>query len=254
MQNELTQKIKSELWSKFSTKNFPSEWDGRNPDNKDYCGGKLSQRFWEYFKAIELLDLDQNSVVLDIGGGSPDTGSGAFAWLLSKYIKKIIVMDPNLGEMKGSTDNIKLVKKNANREELKKLFSANPDITHIVSVSVFEHIEPSLRMEIVEAINDFKGNVFVVTLEYHPKKNFWNYQLTTKTVSELFKKLTTFYLSEFHSSPTLCEGAFVSHKDFHRYKFLPRAIRKVIDKFLYHEIPGWYPVILKFERSFERKV
>ncbi|MFA5337410.1 MAG: class I SAM-dependent methyltransferase [Candidatus Omnitrophota bacterium] len=249
MRNELTEKIKSELWAKFSTKDFPSEWDGRNSNIKNYCGGKLSQRFWEYFKAIELMDLDQNSVVLDIGGGSPDTGVGAFALLLSKYIKKIIVMDPNLGEMKGLFHNIELAKKNANCEELKALFAANPDITHVVSISVFEHIEPSLRAEIVEAINDVNAEIFVVTFEYHPKRSFWNYQLNTRTVSELFKNLTKFYLSEFHSSPTLCEGAFVSHKDFHRYKFLPRIIRKAIDKVLYHEIPGWYPVVLKFQHS-----
>ncbi|MDD4955327.1 MAG: hypothetical protein PHP17_04735 [Candidatus Omnitrophica bacterium] len=248
MAEELTQKIKSELWSKFATEDFPSEWDGRNPGNKDYCGGKLSQRFWEYFKAVELLDLDQNSVVLDIGGGSPDTGVGAFALLLSKYVKKIIIMDPNLGEMKGVFRNIELIKKDATREELRKLFKENSDITHIASISVFEHIEPALRAEIVEAINDFKGNTVVITLEYHPRKSFWNYQLTTRTLSELFKKLKGFYLSEFHSSPTLCEVAFVSHKYFHRYKFLPRPLRRFIDKILYHEIPAWYPVALKFQR------
>jgi len=76
MGNELTEKIKAELWAKFSTKDFPSEWDGRNPDNKDYCGGKLSQRFWEYFKTIELLDLNQNSVILDMGGGAGGYSEG----------------------------------------------------------------------------------------------------------------------------------------------------------------------------------
>lgn len=64
----ITQRLKQELWHRFGSKEHPAEWDGHV-----YGGGKLSQRFWEYFKAIELLSLDANSIVLDIGGGSPQT-------------------------------------------------------------------------------------------------------------------------------------------------------------------------------------
>ncbi len=65
----MTNKLKAELWKRFGSKAHPAEWDGHV-----YGGGKLSQRFWEYFKAVELLELDGDSVVVDIGGGSPVTG------------------------------------------------------------------------------------------------------------------------------------------------------------------------------------
>ena len=65
----LTNKLKKLLWERFGSADYPAEWDGRV-----YGGGKISQRWWEYFQAIEYLELYEGAVVLDIGGGSPATG------------------------------------------------------------------------------------------------------------------------------------------------------------------------------------
>jgi len=220
METEITKKLKAELWRRFGTKECPAEWDGISYGG---VGGKLSQRFWEYFKALELLDLDKNSVLLDIGGNSSKTGTGFLGLLLSKYIKKVIIMDPNISKS-NSIDNIILIKKKASYSKLKKLFNKNKDITHITSISVFEHIEENLRKKIVDCINNhFKGVSFVISLEYHPKKSFFEYQLTTKKLSKLFKNFSNFYLDKLESSPIKSENSF--------YK---------------NNIPKWYPIILKF--------
>ena len=88
-----TLQLKKELRHRFDSAEHPAKWDSRI-----YGGGKLSQRFWEYFKALELLGLTESSVVLDIGGGSPVTGMGFFAGLMATVAKKVIVLDPNVAE------------------------------------------------------------------------------------------------------------------------------------------------------------
>jgi len=64
----LSGKIKAALWKAYGKPAEAAEWDGNV-----YGDGKLSQRFWEYHQAIDLLELTPDSVVLDIGGGSPVT-------------------------------------------------------------------------------------------------------------------------------------------------------------------------------------
>lgn len=230
--------LKAELWRRFGSRDYPAEWDGHNKG-----GGKFSQRFWEYFKAIELLNLDDKSVVLDIGGGSPITGMGFFSSLMSTAAKKIIVMDTNISNSVVAPQNVEFVRATATYEELKALLSARPELTHIVSVSVFEHIEPAIRQDIVRAINEFfRGVSFVATFEYHTKTSFLNYSLTAKTTSDLFKPFTNFYPDYFSASPVLCENAF-DHSRLFRLSF--RSIKKA---FAYSDIPRWYPLAIRFLR------
>ena len=89
----LTEKLKAALWQAYGNLNSPAAWDGNI-----YGGGKLSQRFWEYHQAIELLDLTPDSVVLDIGGGSPITGAGFFTKVIAPYVKEEKLMYGNFGE------------------------------------------------------------------------------------------------------------------------------------------------------------
>ncbi len=91
MNNPTLRNLKAELWRRFGNREYPAEWDGRV-----YGGGKLSQRFWEYFEGVELLDPSPESVVLDIGGGSPVTGAGFFSSLLASAVKKVLILDPNV--------------------------------------------------------------------------------------------------------------------------------------------------------------
>jgi len=237
----ITQRIKMELWKRFGTDEHPAEWDG-----KLYGGGMISQRYWEYFKSIEMLDLDETSIVLDIGGGSPISGIGFFSSLLSKYVKKVIVMDKEIKCPEEHNTNVEIINEDACYENLKDILNTYDTITHISSVSVFEHIEDNNRKNIVKSINNhFKGTTFVTTLEYNAKYCFFEYQLTSATLSELFKPLTNFYLSECEASPIWCENAFDAEKhwklrQFGRFKV--RVKPYVTDS----KVPLWYPLALKF--------
>lgn len=229
----VTEQLKQKLWKYFGTKEYPAEWDGIV-----YGGGKLSQRFWEYMVTIQYLDLNEDSVLIDIGGGSPQTGYGFFSSIIKDHVKKIYILDPNVNLDKKSEDNIEFVPENANYESLKRLLTTK-EITHIACISVFEHIEDSIRNEIVSAVNDhFQDGTFVSTFEYHPKQIHFEYQLTAKTVSELFSHFTRFYLTEYSASPVLCENAFAKKQRM--------SLRNLKFKMKKTYIPRWYPVAVKF--------
>ncbi len=116
----------------------------------------------------------------------------------------------------------------ATYENLKKVFTEHA-ITHVACISVFEHIKPEFRNPIVKGINDFfKGDIFVSTLEYHPKKRWFSSQLTTRTLSDMVSQIDKFYLKDYSSSAVQSENAF---KVFHRYA-----------------LPRWYPVAMNFRR------
>lgn len=236
----ITQRLKAELWNRFGSLHFPAEWDGRV-----YGGGKLSQRFWEYFKAIQLLDLTPDAVVLDIGGGSPTEGAGFFATLLSTAVRGVAILDPKISAAVRSDSGISFIKEPANYETVHQLLSARPEITHITSISVFEHIAPAVREGIVRAINDaFKGDVFVSTFEYHPCRVYFEHQLTARSVSALFSPLTSYFLDEFVASPVWCENAF----DQKRMARLSRTRPNIPPNFAPANIPLWYPVAVRFTR------
>ena len=234
----VTRALKSELWKRYGSPEHPAEWDGRVFGHVG--GGKMSQRFWEYFKAIELLDLTPDSVVLDIGGGSPATGAGFLGKILAQQVKQVVIMDPNAGGPASAARNIECVRSKAAYAELKALLEARRDLTHLSCVSVFEHIEPPVREGITRAINEaFSGSCFVATFEYHAKVRFHEHYLTAKSVSELFTPLTRFYLDEFAASPTPCVNAFDS-QPLLRLSRTPAARG---------HIPLWHPIAVRFLRG-----
>jgi hypothetical protein len=249
---DLTAKIKAELWRRFGDKNYPCEWDGNV-----YGGGKLSQRFWEYFKGVELLSLSPDSVLLDIGGGSPATGAGFFAQMVAPYLKQVHIIDVSIREDLKSDGNVVYHRQLATYENVCNLFKSHPEITHVACLSVFEHIEASVRIGIVKGINDaFTGGTFVATLEYHTKQCYFEHQLTAQTLSELFTPLTGFYLEEMEKSPVWSQDAYfnaLSKFDFkrsslaRRWGWYLRLIGLHQDQ-LVTAIPMWYPLALKFVR------
>lgn len=242
----VTEKLKSNLWRRFGDAGYPAEWDGRV-----YGGGKLSQRFWEYFVAIELLDLKEDSVLLDIGGGSPATGAGFFTRVIAPYVHEVHVMDVNIGEAGAESGNIKFHRNLANFETLSKLLKENPQITHVASVSVFEHIPNDVRCGMVRAINEtFAGQIFVATLEYHTRDCFFESQLTARTMSQLFEPLTRFYPTQIIKSPVWAEDAYKSVGCIGRA--MVRRVRPS-SKLARKEpgVPLWYPLALKFMRIVE---
>lgn len=240
MTTELTGKLKSALWQCYGNPSFPAEWDGTI-----YGGGKLSQRFWEYHQTIELLELTSDSVVLDIGGGSPVTGAGFFTRVIAPHVKEVHVMDVNIGATNETASNIIFHRSLSTYETLSKLFQENPQITDVTCISVFEHISPDVRGGIVKAINEnFSGNTFVNTLEYHARDCFFEYQLTVQTISELFKPLTRFYHDKMVNSPVLGEVAYRNVSI--GYKVLRRL---GLIKHIQPGVPLWYPLALRFERA-----
>ena len=229
-----TDRLKAELWRRFSSVAHPAEWDGQH-----YGGGRLSQRSWEYLRSIELLELDEHSVVLDIGGGSPLTGMGFFSSLLSTQAGRVIVMDPNIKSGAVAPDNVELNRAPATYDELKTFLVARQEITHIVSISVFEHVEPVVRQGMVRAINEFfKGRSFVATFEYHARTRYFEHSLTARTTSDLFRPFTNYYLDDLTASPVWCENAFDCTRVFRLLD--PRRF------FTSSDTPRWYPVAVRF--------
>jgi hypothetical protein len=231
-----TDRLKAELWRRFGANDHPAEWDGRH-----YGGGQLSQRFWEYLRAIELLNLDRASVVLDIGGGSPLTGVGFFSSLLSTQAGRVIVMDPSVKDGALAPTNVEFSRSAATYDKLKALLVARPEITHIVTISVFEHVEPPIREGMVHAINEFfRGDLFVATFEYHARTRYFEHALTARTTSDLFAPFKNFYLDDLSASPVLCENAFDR----------TRVLRLLSPRrfFTSCDTPRWYPVAVRFLR------
>ena len=236
----LTERLKAELWRCYGHSDYPAEWDGRV-----YGGGKLSQRFWEYHAAIELLELSPDSVVLDIGGGSPATGAGFFTRVIAPHVREVHVMDSNIGEPKETSPKIKFHRSLADFDNLSKLLKENPQITHVACLSVFEHIPHEVRCGMVKAVNEsFAGDTFVATLEYHSRDHFFEHQLVTRTVSEMFGGFTAFYPDTIQKSPFWCENAFGGAGGAHQ--ILKKIGRKKGNEF---GIPLWYPVAFKFRRA-----
>jgi len=230
-----TRKLQGELWRRFGTREYPAEWDGFV-----YGGGKLSQRYWEYFKAIELLELDSGSVVVDIGGGSPITGVGFFASLLATTVKKVIVFDSHVAADGFAPANVEFERRQADYENFKAFLQSNTDITHISCISVFEHIAAPVREGIMRAANEcFVGHSIVATLEFHARRTFFEHQLTAETLSNLFAPLRAFFPDRIEASPVWAQDAF----DRQRLLKLSRSrLLEVAD------IPRWYPLALRFVR------
>jgi len=245
---KINEKLKASLWRRYGNPDFPAEWDG-----KVYGGGKISQRFWEYHQSIELLDLTPDSVVLDIGGGSPITGAGFFTRLIAPHIKEVHVMDMNAVEFKDSASNVIMHRSLANYETLSKILKENPQITHVACISVFEHIPHDVRCGIVKAVNEFfTGDTFVGTLEYHARDCFFEYQLTVKTLSGLFDPFTNFYPDIIRQSPVLGETAYqnvsIGRKILRRLGPLREAALFKRWGIIEAGVPCWYPLALRFRR------
>ena len=234
--------LKQELWRRYGDPSYPVEWNGQV-----HGGGKLSQRFWEYFKTIEFLKLDSTSVVLEIGGGSPATAP-FFGAILSSVVDKVFIMDTNVPPAPAPHGSgMVYVSELATYDSTRRLLEEHPEITHISCVSVFEHIPDDVRPGIVKAINEsFQGDVLAATLEFHGSHSFFEHQLTTRSASSLFAPLTNFYLTECEASPIACEDSF-----YQRTAMVTRPINSATPPPQMREVftPLWYPLALKFVRG-----
>lgn len=220
----MTAEIKKKLWKMYGSRQHPAEWDGNV-----FGGGKISQRFWEYLIAAEMLDLAADSVVLDIGGGK-----GFFAQMIAPFVKKVIILDEDQSDDTARISNIECIRQNATAESLSVVITKK--ITHISCISVFEHIRDSVREQIIRDINaHFSGETFVATFEFHPLVCYFEHQLTTRTMSRMVSGFTRFYPERIEASPLRSENAFGKATT-------PFNSRKK------QFIGMWYPLAVKFSR------
>lgn len=225
----LTPRLKQRLWAWYGSDHVPAEWDGQV-----YGGGKISQRFWEYFIAIDMLALQPGAVVLDIGGGSNAMGLTMFPRLLADAGLRVIVLDANFGDStpqqvettyRAAGLDVIVEPGLADRESLSQVLRRhNP--THLSSVSVLEHASPEQQRGIFEAIEaEFRGERAVFTVEFHETTCFFEQQMTTATLSGPVSALTRYYLDRIERSPLHCVNAVSAEND-----------------------RLWYPLALCFER------
>lgn len=206
----------------YGSRQHPAEWDGNV-----FGGGKISQRFWEYVMAVEMLDLTSDSIVLDIGGGK-----GFFAKLIASFVQKVIILDED--QATAGIPNIECIRQNATAESLPAVITNK--ITHISCISVFEHIPDSIREQIIRDINThFSGKTFVTTFEFHPLIRYFEHQLTTRTMSRMVSGFTRFYPERIEASPLHSENALGKATT-------PFNSRKK------QFIGMWYPLAIKFSR------
>ncbi len=216
-----TAAIKKRLWTVYGSQEHPAEWDGNV-----FGGGKISQRFWEYLMAVEMLELAPDSVVLDIGGGK-----GFFAKLIAHFVKKVIILDEDQSDDAARIPNVACIKQLATAQSLPAVITK--EITHISCISVFEHVPENVRDEIIGSVDrHFSGTAFVATFEFHPLIHYFEHQLTTRTMNRMVSGFTRFYPDRIESSPLRCENAFGkattpfnSRKKQHIGMWYPLAIR-----------------------------
>ncbi len=215
----LTAHLKQMLWQRHGQPDFPAEWDGHV-----YGGGRISQRFWEYQKTIEMLELDENSIVLDIGGGSPATGISFFPRLLADAGLRVFVLDVHFGDNVPVPENVTLIRGLADEATLYVLLKRIKP-THLSCISVLEHAQAKQQKGIFDAVEHaFEGKQFVVTFEFHELHVFFEQMLHTKALSDAVSGLQRYYLNQMCASPLHCVNAFSG-----------------LDRL-------WYPMALQFSR------
>ena len=212
--------LKQKLWKHRHVLNY--EWDGTI-----YGGGVIGQRYWEYLKFVDLMELNSESVVLELGGGSPITGRCFFGECLKNFVKKVIVVDPYAPNSRDN--NLICMQQLLTPESMESLFHEH-QITHLASVSVIEHIPHEELVSLVSAMNRLRFENIVLSFEFHSVAQFVTDQLTTSTASKVMDLFTNYHLSAMERSPMGGVTAFTS-------------VEPVCEK--------WYPLMLKFERNID---
>lgn len=203
----IASRLKQELWSRYGTAEHPAEWDGNVMG-----GGKISQRFWEYFITLDMLDLPETgAVVLDIGGGN-----GFLAKVLTSAGVSVVVVDKA-----NPIEGVMVENCFADHDTLTDIIRRYHP-THIACASVMEHASEDQQRGIFQAIEEkFSGEAAVFTFEFHETTRYFEQQITTKTMSNMVSPLRRYYLDRMERSPIYCINA----------------------------VDRWYPLALRFIRS-----
>jgi hypothetical protein len=226
----LTAQLKRKLWECYGSASHPAEWDGRV-----YGGGKISQRFWEYFKTIEFLDLEPGAKLLDIGGASPAGGGTFFGDLVASCGVEVLVLDQH----PGASPQITPLEGLADHDTLAEILKRR-EPTHISCISVLEHASPAQQSGIFQAIEDaFQGSRFVCTFEFHETTSYFEEQLTTASLSQIVSVLRRYYLSNVEAAPMHCVDTL--------RPIFPMAVPALPSACPVERL--WYPLALAFTRA-----
>ena len=191
--NNMINALLKKLWDVWGTLGWESEWDGRK-----LGGGKLSQRFWEYFWIIKQADFGPNSVVLDVGSGS----TLFFPKLISKFVAEVVAYDPESPVVKDAS--ITVIQEIFNGKNIRMR-----PYTHICCISVMEHVQDIVKPDIIRAMDSFPVPVFM-TFELGAnryKEQFLTMPVLSKMVS-YFKK---HYCAEMETCPVWSEDSSPLH-------------------------------------------
>ena len=206
-------RLLAELWSRYGTTEYPAEWDGNV-----YGGGKLSQRFWEYFKVLSLMDFRYDTSIVNIGGGSPKTGRSFFSELLRSHIRTIVI-DPN-----AEISDQNAVRQKLSKQSIDKAFEICPGITDCISISVLEHMKSDEQVDFCKILNQYDFRSIILTCEFHAKNRNTMNQLTTESLSKATAALTRYCPTAIEAAPIPCVNSFKGN------------------------CPAWMPLVVKLER------
>lgn len=184
-----TDRLLARLWTAFGSRETPSEWDGNS-----HGGGRLSQRFWEYHWALRQARLAPDSVVLDVGAGS----TAFLPLLLVGEVAQVFACDPELpGDLPSAVTAL--------REPLSASLLARAPFTHLLSVSVIEHLAPDQLEEHLSLLGSVPARV-VVTLEFGERPHGSNL-----TLQELYRVGAAFprhYCRTFELCPVFADNSY----------------------------------------------
>jgi hypothetical protein len=169
------------LWQWWGDKDHPAEWDGRV-----YGGGKVSQRMWEYFWAVNQMAPTWKRLV-DIGSGPTQF----FPSLLRAVGCRVVSIDP---EIKTQGDDFGMP-----LSQFVAMVDDGEWFDCVFSISVLEHVPPADRPQFIADLDKFKKSVIVMTMELGPQNSTWPPVLVEELA--MFSQMKNHYLTKMEACP-----------------------------------------------------
>jgi|SRR6185295_491275 len=181
--------LKSLLWDRWGTAEYPAEWDGQH-----YGGGRGSQRFWEYLWVIDQLSGHERHVI-DVGAG-PNL---FLPKLLGEAFPRVEAVDPELRVRDARHHPCDL------RGWVDRYPSEVSRVDCVTCVSVVEHVQdPGM---IFTDLARFVNAKLIVTLELGFDPPGFEYQLTLRKLYAGLKCFESHYLSRMETCPVWADNS-----------------------------------------------
>jgi hypothetical protein len=186
----MKQNLQKLLWQRWGDKAHPAEWDGNV-----YGGGKVSQRMWEYFWAIDQMDngFDWRKCV-DVGSGPTQF----FPNLLRADERVVTSIDPAISTQ-NDDHGMNLSDWVMNNQNKALLYDC------VFAISVLEHVPENERARFMADLDKFANSAIVITMELGPKNGVW----PPVRVDEFkfFSEMKAHYPVKMEACPMWCENS-----------------------------------------------